>query len=272
MSGTGRRVAPALISEVSPRRLALLLALATVVALGCGGERARPKPTPEPAAEPAREAAIAARVAEYGPAARDRLRPAFAAAGVPYPPAQFLLLGLKQERELQLYAAGAGHPLRYIRSFPIIGASGTLGPKLREGDRQVPEGIYGIAYLNPRSIAHLSLAVSYPNDFDRARAAEDGRDPLALGGDIMIHGGGKSVGCLAVGDLAAEDLFVLAADGNWESAVVVISPVDFRHAALPTGYRAPVPWIGQLYTQLRTRMFSLPAPVRTPPSVAYGAH
>jgi hypothetical protein len=89
----------------------------------------------------------------------------------------------------------------------------------------------------------------------------------------MIHGGGKSVGCLAIGDLAAEDLFVLAADSDWHSAVVVISPVDFRRAALPFGYRAPVPWVDQLYTQLRTQMFSLPAPVRFPAtSVAAGAY
>jgi hypothetical protein len=259
------------------RRIALILAVAAAVAAGCGGERSRPRPRPAPGsgpvAGPALEAAIALRVAEYGPAARDRLRPAFAAAGVPYPPARFLLLGLKRERELQLYASGAGQPLRYIQSFPIFGASGSLGPKLREGDHQVPEGIYRIAYLNPRSIAHLSLAVSYPNDFDVARAAEDGRDPSTLGGDIMIHGGGKSVGCLAIGDLAAEDLFVLAADSDWQSAVVVISPVDFRRATLPVGYRAPVPWVDQLYSQLRTQMFSLPAPGRFPAaSVAAGAY
>lgn len=248
-----------------------LLAIAAAIALGCGAERRPSRPAPPPG--PRLEAAIAERVAQYGPAARDRLRPSFTAAGVPYPPARFLLLGLKQERELQLYAAGPGQPLRYIHSFAIVGASGTLGPKLREGDLQVPEGIYGIVYLNPRSIAHLSLALSYPNDFDRARAAEDGRDQSLLGGDIMIHGGWKSIGCLAVGDQAAEDLFVLAADAGWESAVVVISPVDFRRAALPASYRPPTPWVHQLYAQLRARMFSLPPPAWPPAAaVAAGAH
>jgi hypothetical protein len=259
------------------RRIALIVVFAAAVAAGCGGERSRPRPRPAPGpgpvAGPELEAAIAVRVAEYGPAARDRLRPSFAVAGVPYPPARFLLLGLKRERELQLYASGAGQPLRFIQSFRIAGASGALGPKLREGDHQVPEGIYRIAYLNPRSIAHLSLALTYPNDFDSRRGPEDGRDPLMLGGDIMIHGGGKSVGCLAIGDLAAEDLFVLAADSDWHSAVIIISPVDFRRATLPFGYRAPVPWVDQLYTQLRTQMFSLPAPGRFPAtSVAAGAY
>jgi hypothetical protein len=209
---------------------------------------------------PTLDAPIAARVAQYGPAARYRLQPYFAAAGVPYPPARFVLLGLKQEREFQLYAPGVGQPLRYVRAFAVLGASGVLGPKLREGDFQVPEGVYGITYLNPRSIAHLSLALSYPNDFDRAHAVEDGRDLAMLGGDIMIHGGWKSVGCLAVGDQAAEDLFVLAADAGWESAVVVISPVDFRRAALPAGYRAPAPWVNRLYAMLRAKMISLPPP------------
>jgi hypothetical protein len=274
MVGSGRRFEAGggrdAVGWRSARLLALGLALATAVTAGCGGPRPRPRPAPGPA--PALEAPIAERLAQIGPAARDRLRPSFAAAGVPYPPARFLLLGLKRERELQLYAAGAGQPLRFVHSFPIFGASGTLGPKLRAGDLQVPEGIYGIAYLNPRSIAHLSLALSYPNDFDRARAAEDGRDPSTLGGDIMIHGGGRSVGCLAVGDLAAEDLFVLAADSDWQSAVVVVSPIDFRRAALPADYRAPAPWVGPLYAELRARMFSLPAPTRLPAaSVATGA-
>ena len=56
--------------------------------------------------------------------------------------------------------------------------SGTLGPKLREGDGQIPEGIYGIGYLNPNSSYYLSLKVTYPNASDRARAKKDGRTNL----------------------------------------------------------------------------------------------
>lgn len=249
----------------------LALACVMVATLGCHAERRAARPLPRPT--PLLEAPIAERVEQVGPLARGRLRPHFVAAGVPYPPARFLLLGLKRERELQLYAAGHRQQLRYVRSFPILGASGRLGPKLREGDLQVPEGFYRVVYLNPRSIAHLSLALSYPNDFDRARAVEDGRDPWTLGGDIMIHGGWKSIGCLAVGDQAAEDLFVLAADAGWESAEVMISPVDFRRATLPLDYRAPAPWVYDLYGALRARMYSLPPPVWSPStSVAAGAH
>lgn len=217
-----------------------------------------------------REPDIAARVLQHGPAARERLRPSFAAAGVPYPPARFVLVGLKQERELQLYAAGDGQSLRYIRSYPVLGASGRLGPKLREGDRQVPEGIYAIDYINPRSRSHLSLALSYPNDFDRARAVQDGRDEATLGGEIMIHGGAKSIGCLAVGDQAAEDLFVLAAESGFDSAIVVVSPLDFRRAALPASYRPTAPWVPYLYRQIHGMLLTLP-PATPRHAVAAGA-
>ena len=230
-------------------RCARVLAFAVVVAaVGCGQVRRQPPP----------QTTIADRVAQYGPSARARLRPFFSAAGVPYPPARFVLLGLKQERELQLYAAGPAQDLAFIRSFAVLGASGELGPKLHEGDRQVPEGVYRIVYLNPNSVAHLSLALSYPNDFDRVHAEEDGREGAILGGDIMIHGGSGSVGCLAIGDRAAEDLFVLAADAGWQQAVIVISPVDFRRAAVPADYRPSTPWANQLYSWLRTTLSTLP--------------
>jgi hypothetical protein len=239
---------------------ALVLVLAVILAAaGCGQIRRPPPP---------REATIADRVEQYGPSARARLLPFFAAAGVPYPPARFLLLGLKQERSLQLYAAGPAQDLVFIRSFVVLGASGELGPKLREGDRQVPEGVYRIEYLNPNSVAHLSLAVSYPNAFDRAHAEEDGREAAMLGGDIMIHGGSGSVGCLAIGDQPAEDLFVLAADAGWQQGVVVISPVDFRRTALPADDRPTASWVKQLYAWLRTTLGTLPT---SPPSAAAAA-
>ena len=234
-------------------RRAIGLALALIAAAaGC----AQVRPPPPPPVEPT----IADRVAQHGPSARARLLPYFAAAGVPYPPARFLLLGLKHERELQLYAAGPGQHLAFVRSFVVLGSSGDLGPKLREGDRQVPEGVYRIVYLNPNSVAHLSLALSYPNDFDRAHAEEDGRENAILGGDIMIHGGSASIGCLAIGDQAAEDLFVLAADAGWQQGVIVVSPVDFRRAALPADHQPSPPWVNQLYAWLRTTLATLPPP------------
>ncbi len=229
------------------RRLAPLLG-AVVALAGCAAPVRQRAPL---------EPAIAERVAQYGPAARARLAPFFAAAGVVYPPKRFVLAGFKLERELDVLASRADGSLAFVRSYAILGASGTLGPKLREGDRQVPEGLYRIVYLNPDSVAHLSLALSYPNDYDRARAAEDGR--ATLGSDIMIHGGSTSIGCLAMGDEAAEDLFVLAADAGWEDALVVLSPVDFRKRALVVDHDAQPAWIDDLYARLRSEVDGMPA-------------
>ena len=239
------------------RRIGAVLAVLVVVA-GCRAPVRRPPI--------AREPTIADRLAQYGPVARARLAPYFAAARVPYPPERFVLVGFKRERELDLLAAGPGRPLAFIRSYPIWGASGVLGPKLREGDGQVPEGIYGIEYLNPNSVAHLSLALTYPNDYDRARAQEDGRD--ALGGSIMIHGGSGSIGCLAIGDQASEDLFVLAADAGYQRAVVVVSPVDFRKTVLPADYRPSTDWVDDLYRSIRAELAILPLPPTAASSAA----
>lgn len=94
----------------------------------------------------------------------------------------------------------------------------------------VPEAVTpdaaDVESLNPDSLYHLALRIDYPNADDRARAREDGR--TQLGGDIMIHGSTGSVGCLAMGDEGAEDLFVLAGDVGFERLRVWIVPTDFR--------------------------------------------
>jgi hypothetical protein len=193
-------------------------------------------------------ATVADRLVEHGAAARARLEPYFTAAGVAFPPAVALLAGFKQERRLELYAAAPGQAVRFVRSYPILGSSGTLGPKLREGDLQVPEGFYGIESLNPNSRFHLALRVDYPNEHDRAMARAEGREQL--GGDIMIHGGSASIGCLAMGDEAAEELFVLAATVGIENVQVILSPVDFRAADLPAAVGGPA-WVAELHDRLR---------------------
>jgi murein L,D-transpeptidase YafK len=199
---------------------------------------------------------VTERLQQYGAQARSRLGPHFERAGIAYPPKRVTLVGLKAERLLQVYAAGPTNGYHYVCSYPILAASGGPGPKLREGDGQVPEGIYPIELLNPNSRFHLSLRIGYPNSFDRAQAEKDGR--TKLGGDIMIHGSSVSIGCLAVGDEAAEDLFVLAADTGLQNMTVVLSPVDFRAgAALPKAVKLP-DWIGPLYAEIKTRLADLP--------------
>jgi len=199
---------------------------------------------------------IADRMEQFGPVAHERIKPYFDRAGVEYPPAHVVLLGLKRERRLCVYAAGRSGAYRLIRRYPIQAASGLLGPKLKEGDHQVPEGIYPVELINPNSLFHLSLRVGYPNDFDKANAEAEGRTDL--GGDIMIHGGAKSVGCLAMGDPAAEDLFVLAADTGIENMKIVIAPVDFRRGERVTRTKYRPVWLPSLYDDIRDAMKPLP--------------
>ncbi|MGE5234684.1 MAG: L,D-transpeptidase family protein [Acidobacteriota bacterium] len=190
-------------------------------------------------------------MAAVGPAAESRLRAKFEAHGVAYPPRKVALLAFKEERRMEVWAEGDSGP-RFIEVYRILATSGDAGPKLHEGDYQVPEGIYRVIWLNPNSSYHLSLELDYPNEFDRARAREDGR--TNLGGDIFIHGDDVSVGCLAVGDRAAEDLFVLAARIGPENVEVLIAPWDLRHRPPPEKVEAPVRWLGQLYSQLEAEL------------------
>ncbi len=165
-------------------------------------------------------------LALYGPAARARLAPALEAAGFGVAlPEALRLVALKQERQLELW--GRAEAWRPIRRYPVLAASGGPGPKLREGDGQVPEGRYPLTLLNPNSAYHLSIRIGYPGAEDEARAALEGR--CEPGGDIMIHGGARSVGCLAIGDPAVEELFVLAAAIGLERCEILIAPVDLRH-------------------------------------------
>lgn len=196
------------------------------------------------------------RLAEVGPRARARLSAAFAAAGVPYPPADVVLAAFKAERRLEIHArATADAPWRLVRTLPILAASGGPGPKLRAGDGQVPEGRYRVASLNPNSRFHLALAVDYPNALDRAQAARDGRTDL--GGDIMIHGGAASIGCLAMGDEAIEALFVLAADVGLPAVEILIAPCDLRSDAIAPAPGSPS-WVRALHADLAVALSAFP--------------
>ncbi len=132
------------------------------------------------------KASLDDRLTLYGDTARERLKPFFQNSQIQYPPKELLLLALKAEKRLELYARNQESDFVFIRDYKILAASGVLGPKLREGDFQVPEGVYRISYLNPNSRYHLSLRINYPNDLDRKIAQKEGR--TNLGGDIMIHG------------------------------------------------------------------------------------
>jgi murein L,D-transpeptidase YafK len=202
------------------------------------------------------EKSVAQRLGQFGEAARARWKPYFASAQAPYPPTGVILVAVKDERQLHVYAADKSKRFVWVRSCPILATSGYSGPKLKEGDGQVPEGVYPSESLNPNSIFHVSLRVGYPNEFDRSQAAKEGR--TNLGGDIMIHGDAVSIGCLAMGDAVAEDLFVLAADAGLTNLTLIITPVDFRKGkAVSKAVKLPE-WANMLYSQIKTQLTNLP--------------
>ncbi|MEL6177768.1 MAG: L,D-transpeptidase family protein [Myxococcota bacterium] len=202
------------------------------------------------------------RLEQHGDKARRKLGALFERAGVAYPPERLVLVGLKKERRLLVYADD-GEGMRFIKAYPIRAASGTLGPKRREGDFQVPEGLYNIDFFNPNSSNHLSMRVTYPSADDRLHAKRERRKG-SLGGEIYIHGKWSSAGCLAMGDRAIEEIWVMAVDTGKRNIDVILSPVDFRVRRLPKKARNQADWVLERYTAIREALEALP-PARLAP-------
>jgi hypothetical protein len=204
-------------------------------------------------------ASLSDKLRQIGPSAHERLQAKFVEAKAPWQPAELALVALKDEKILELFAKPSGGSWTFIHRYPVLAASGASGPKLRRGDKQVPEGVYRITFLNPNSRYHVALRVGYPNAFDRRMGAQDGRKDL--GGDIMIHGKAASVGCLAIGDEAAEELFVLAAETGLQNIKLIIAPNDLRKSGLPTPQDGQPQWLPQLYAELAAAL----EPFKSPP-------
>lgn len=198
---------------------------------------------------------------EIAPIALARVQAKFDNAKVQWPPAELAYVAIKDERWLEVYARSKLGNWSFVHRYKVLGASGKSGPKLVRGDKQVPEGVYRISYLNPNSAYHVSMRVSYPNAFDRDMAAKDGRKDL--GGDIMIHGKNLSAGCLAVGDESAEELFVLANEVGPSNVTVLIAPTDLRSKEPPSRDGSPA-WVPKLYAELSGTMARFKAPPPPP--------
>lgn len=187
------------------------------------------------------------------PTVRQEIEAMFTREGCQYPPDGLTMIALKQERRIEVWALDTECVPRLVADYPIYGASGTAGPKLVQGDLQVPEGVYYIEYLNPYSRFHLSMKLDYPNEFDREMAECDGR--TCLGGDIFIHGNSVSKGCIAVGDIAIEELYTLVEDMDGDPVKVIIAPYDFRKETpvIRTASTAPG-WLPKLYDGIEREM------------------
>jgi murein L,D-transpeptidase YafK len=113
---------------------------------------------------------------------------------------------IKTHRMLEIWARNRGETaFRLLQSYPLAATSGTLGPKRRAGDGQVPEGFYTIDCFNPQSAFHLSLGLDYPTADDIL--ATGLADP---GGNIFLHGSNVTDGCLPLTDAGIDEVYLLA--------------------------------------------------------------
>ncbi len=109
----------------------------------------------------------------------------------------------KQEAELEVWKQNRSGKFELLKTYPICRWSGDLGPKVREGDRQAPEGFYAIspAQMNPQSAYYLSFNTGYPNAYDAALGH--------TGSQLMVHGDCSSRGCYAMTDEQIAEIYAL---------------------------------------------------------------
>jgi hypothetical protein len=176
-------------------------------------------------AAPSAARTVADVVTTHGDDVAARFRAPLERAGHAWPPRQLRVLAFKHERRLEVWAGDEGRAPVLLATYPFTAMSGRLGPKARQGDLQIPEGVYGLPVLNPNSSYHLSIRVDYPNADDVARSEIPRRQ---MGGDIYVHGEAVTIGCIPIGNPAIEELFTLAALVPAHRRGIVISPVDFR--------------------------------------------
>lgn len=183
----------------------------------------------------------------HGKTIKNKLQTAFTLAGAAWPPHEIALLAFKQEQYIELWARDASR-WKYIHNYPLTASSGGPGPKLREHDKQIPEGIYRPIAFNPFSSMHLSIMLDYPNAFDRSKARYDRRKNP--GNNIFLHGKDSSVGCLAIGNEAITELFLLVYQIGLENTRIIIAPNDLRIGTPVTAMHKQPPWIHELYHNL----------------------
>lgn len=117
--------------------------------------------------------------------------------------APVLVRAYKQESEIEIWKQTSSGEYALIKTYPVCRWSGQLGPKKKEGDRQVPEGFYYVtpAQMNPNSAYWLAFNVGYPNPMERAMSR--------TGGDIMVHGTCSSRGCFAMTNEQIEEIYAI---------------------------------------------------------------
>ena len=155
------------------------------------------------------------------------LRKEFQEKNLTYPPQNILFISYKAEAELQVWVKENGNNFySMFKVYDVCQKSGDFGPKTKQGDKQVPEGIYTINAFNPMSEYYLSLGVSYPNISDRKKSTVSD-----LGGDIYIHGSCVTVGCLPMTDEKMKEIYllsILAKNEGQENIPIHLYPFKFN--------------------------------------------
>lgn len=169
---------------------------------------------------------------------------------VKWPPEKIYLLAFKREKIIEVWGSNKNGPYYHLVSYPLTGSNGKLGTKKREGDRQIPEGIYQLTGLNPNSSFHLSIKIGYPNQEDIKNSRLSKKE---MGGDIFIHGSSVSTGCLPIGDSNIEELFCLVAHANSSNRKILIAPVNFRKYP---GFvlESELNWVNFLYRKMEKKL------------------
>jgi murein L,D-transpeptidase YafK len=119
------------------------------------------------------------------------------------PQSPILIRLFKQEAELEVWKQDRSGKFGLLKTYPICRWSGDLGPKVREGDRQAPEGFYSIspAQMNPQSAYYLSFNTGYPNAYDKSLGH--------TGSELMVHGDCSSRGCYAMTDEQIAEIYAM---------------------------------------------------------------
>lgn len=136
----------------------------------------------------------------------NQLQDLFRKHGYEYPPQNIYIRIFKDERKLEVWTKrNVDETYKKVSDYEFCAFSGQLGPKRKEGDLQIPEGFYYIDRFNPNSNFYLSIGINYPNKSDKILGVKGD-----LGGDIFIHGGCATVGCIPLTDDKIKELYWLA--------------------------------------------------------------
>lgn len=152
-------------------------------------------------------------------------------------PAPIFVRIFKEESEFEVWKQRSDGRFYHFKTYPICNWSGDLGPKVRQGDKQSPEGFYRIArdQMNPNSQFYLAFNLGFPNAYDRANKR--------TGDFLMVHGKCKSAGCYAMTDALIEEIYALAREsyiGGQDTIQVHAMP--FRMTTANMARHQASPW------------------------------